>query len=174
VRDFDVVAAVVDAVQDLLVASPRLMSTGFTMTNRALNSTRPFALRGALSRLTMPALSGSRGSASMYTVPSSRSKEPTLPKPFPSANRRVCSTTKPTTRASLESGAAANRTRAITTSTGAFLITLSPPAFLLGAIISARLALALKPARLKVTRFEQIARSLAQAPLVGGGPARRR
>ncbi len=52
---------------------PRAMSTGFEMRNGELYATMPRAFLGALSRLTMTAFSGSRGSTSMYAVPFSRS-----------------------------------------------------------------------------------------------------
>src|SRR5688500_17653628 len=49
-------------------------------------STRPLALRGALSRLTMPRLRGSAGSSSPFAVPMSFSYAPAEPKAAPAAN----------------------------------------------------------------------------------------
>ena len=64
---------------------PRAVSTGLMMKNGALNSTIPRSLRGARSRLTIAALSGSSGSTSMCTVPSRRSNAPASPNTLPPA-----------------------------------------------------------------------------------------
>src|SRR4051812_46171270 len=87
------------------------MSTGLTTTKRVENSTIPRALRGASWRSTITALSGSRGSTSMYAVPISFSYAPTVPQAMPPRNGWVDSTTNAVTRA-WPGTAAANRNAA--------------------------------------------------------------
>src|SRR6266851_1464237 len=75
------------------------MMVGLRMKKGALNSTLPPAFLGALSRLTITASCGSRGSTSNQAVPSRRWYWPTEPKLVPSAKVRTCVTTNRATRA---------------------------------------------------------------------------
>src|SRR4051794_29702173 len=65
---------------------PRSGSTGRRMQMSLRYSTRPCALRGALSMLTMPRLAGSPGSSSPIATPSRRSYAPVVPKVAPATN----------------------------------------------------------------------------------------
>src|SRR6267142_4126930 len=82
---------------------------GFKMKNVVENSTMPRAFRGALSRFTITALCGSRGSTSKSAIPSRRWYWPTLPKLVPSAKVRTCVTWNRTTRPRAEPAANANK-----------------------------------------------------------------
>src|SRR3954464_11230877 len=70
------------------------------MKNGVLNSTRPRAFRGALSRSTITAFSGSAGSTSKSAVPVSRSYAPADPHSTPPANGSRCSIVRRTSAAS--------------------------------------------------------------------------